>query len=135
MAQRKFMIDGGFETSDNSVIDGDLQIVGNLMMGSTVINFAAWSELTVSATVDSNTKHVINTATGAITMTMPAGPVFGDEVRIIDGDGNASTNNITINGNGNNIQGDATDLVIETDRAAFSLVYYNAANGWLLMEI
>ena len=46
----------------------------------------------------------------------------------------AATNNITINRNGSKIQGLDENMIIDVDRAGFSLVYYNIANGWLLME-
>jgi hypothetical protein len=59
---------------------------------------------------------------------------MGDEIRIIDVTGNASTNNITVSRNGHNIQGAASDLTINIDRAGIGLVYYNSAQGWVLIE-
>ena len=70
----------------------------------------------------------------AKTVTLPASAVMGDEIRIIDATGNASTNNITVARNGHNIVGSATDLIINTDRAGIGLVYYNATQGWILIE-
>ena len=65
---------------------------------------------------------------------MPSSATLGDEVRIIDGTGNAGTNSITVARNGHKIQGAAADLTVSTARAAFGLVYYNTAQGWLLTE-
>ena len=48
--------------------------------------------------------------------------------------GNAATNNITIARNGHKIEGDASNLIIDVDRAAFGLVYYNTAQGWVMTE-
>jgi hypothetical protein len=48
--------------------------------------------------------------------------------------GNASTNNITVSRNGHKIQGAASDLIINVDRAGIGLVYYNSAQGWILIE-
>jgi len=75
----------------------------------------------------------IDTST-AKTVTLPPSATMGDEIRIIDVTGNASTNNITVSRNGHNIQGAASDLTINIDRAGIGLVYYNSAQGWVLIE-
>ena len=93
----------------------------------------AWAEKTLAYTAVAGNRLIVDTST-AVTVTLPASASIGDEVRIIDGTGNAGTNNITIARNGHKIQGDASDLTISTDRAAFGLVYYNVANGWVLTE-
>ena len=68
------------------------------------------------------------------TLTLPASAGIGDEIRIIDATGQSGTNNITVARNSHKIQGDASDLTISTNRAAFELVYFNVAQGWLLAE-
>ena len=97
-------------------------------------NPRTWIERTSGTPITSGSRNIVDTSSVAITLTLPLNPNFGDEVRIIDGTGNASTNNITINRNTNNIQGQSTDLVIDIDRAGIGLVYYNATNGWILIE-
>ena len=97
-------------------------------------NASTWSEVTSNTTVEANTKNIIDCSGGAVNVTLPATPTLGDEVRVIDGTGNASTNNITILRNGNNIQGSADNLTIDIDRAAIGLVFYNATQGWILIE-
>ena len=91
-----------------------------------------WRETAVSYTVDAGTKLIVDTLTGAVTVTLPASPIFGDEVKIIDGTGNAGTNNITINRNSNKILGADSDFTLDVNRAAVDLVYYNAAQGWIV---
>ena len=71
-------------------------------------------------------------SSGAITITLPASPTIGMQVKIIDGDGNAGTNNITVDGGAEKVQGDAADMTISTNSAAVSLVYYDSGNGWRL---
>ena len=93
-----------------------------------------WTERSASISVGSNTKNIVDCSGGAITVTFPLSPVFGDEIRVIDGTGNAATNNITINRNGNKIQGAADNFIIDVNRAAVGFVYYNAAQGWILIE-
>jgi hypothetical protein len=68
-------------------------------------------------------------------MTLPSSGTLGDEISIIDGTGNASTRAITVARNGGKIQGDASDMVVTTDRAAFTLAYYNSTQGWLLTNV
>jgi hypothetical protein len=53
----------------------------------------------------------------------------------MDYTGAASTHNITIARNGNNIMGSAADLTISTDNAAIGLVYSDATYGWRLTEV
>ena len=55
----------------------------------------------------------------------------GNEVTIIDSGNFAASNNITIGRNSSNINGSAGDLVINTNSAAFTLVYANTARGWV----
>ena len=78
--------------------------------------------------------YFVNTTSGAITATLPGSASIGDEVSIIDYAGTADTNNITIGRNSHKIQGDASDLTVSTERAAFTLVYVDATQGWLLKD-
>ena len=72
--------------------------------------------------------------TSAKTVTLPSLALIGDEIRIIDATGNAATNNITVARNGHKIQAADSDFIIDINRAAIGLVYYNVAQGWLLTE-
>ena len=93
-----------------------------------------WAEKSTAYTVVAGEKLFVDCSAATVTVTLPSTAALGDEIRIIDATGNSSTNNITIARNGHNIQGDASDLTIDTDRAAFGLVYYNVSQGWLLSE-
>ena len=78
--------------------------------------------------------YFINTTGGVITATLPSSATIGNEVSIIDYAGTADTNNITIGRNGHNIQGAASDMTVSTERAAFTLVYVDSTQGWLLRD-
>jgi len=79
--------------------------------------------------------YFVDTTSGAITATLPASPSLGDSINFIDAAGTFDTNNLTVARNGNPIQGDNTaDLTVSVKRAAFSLVFYNATQGWLLVN-
>ncbi len=93
----------------------------------------AWqSVITSNTTMVAGRGYFVNTTSGAITMTLPSSASQGDTIQIIDYAGTADTNNITIGRNSHKIQGDAADLTVSTERAAFSLVYVDATQGWLL---
>lgn len=64
----------------------------------------------------------VDTAGGAYTITLPLNPVVGQAYDIVDSTGHAGANNITISGNGHNINGAAT-TTISTNYGALSLVY------------
>ena len=94
-----------------------------------------WTELITNVTAEAGSHYIVDTSvTGGVTITLPTVAELGDEIRVIDGFGTASQFNITIARNGHNIQGRADDLIIQTDRSAFGLVYYNAEQGWILTE-
>jgi hypothetical protein len=57
------------------------------------------------------TGYPMNTTSGALTVTLPASPTAGSMISILDYAGTAATNNITINPNGNKIQGTTTNRV------------------------
>jgi len=78
--------------------------------------------------------YFVNTASAAITATLPGSPVLGDFISFIDYAGTFDTNNLTVARNGNNIQGSASDLTVSVERAGFTLVYVDGTQGWLLQN-
>ena len=96
--------------------------------------YKKWRAITAAETVQAGAQLLCNTSGGAFTVTLPASPALGDEVRLLDATGQAATNNITVNRNGKPIQVSAANLTIATNRAAIGLVFYNDAQGWLLIE-
>lgn len=81
-------------------------------------------------TTVSGNGYFVNTTSAAITATLPASPSAGDIVGIQDYAGTSGTNAITIGRNGSNINGDASDLLIEKSDAAAVLIYVDATEGW-----
>ena len=73
-----------------------------------------------------------NTTSSAFTIPLPAGTI-GDQVSIIDYAGTFDSNNCTIAANGSEkIHGSTDDLTVATERAAFTLVFTDSTQGWLL---
>jgi len=74
---------------------------------------------------------LVDTSGGARTITLPASPATGAEVTFIDADYTFDTNNLTVGRNGSNIANSASDLVVNTEGAGFTLVYTGDATvGW-----
>ena len=116
-------------------IGGTLKFNGATLSGDTleITGGTSWqAEKTSGFTAVAGEGYFCNTTSGAFTVTLPASPTLGDEVSIVDASGTADTNNITIGRNSNNIQGAAENLTISVERAAFTLVYFNATQGWVL---
>ena len=90
--------------------------------------------ITGNTTMVAGRGYFVNTTSIAITMTLPISAVRGDEVWIVDYAGTFDTNNLTVGRNGHNIQGDASDLTVSTERAGFTLVYVDSTQGWLLRD-
>ena len=85
---------------------------------------------TASFTAVAGEGYFVNTAGGVITVTLPASPSIGDTVAIVDF-GSASTNNITINRNGSNIEGSATNDLFTSNNQSEILVYSDGTRGWV----
>jgi hypothetical protein len=83
-------------------------------------------------TVAANDRYFIDTTAGAQTVNLPASPLVGDQVSLLDLSGTFDTNNLTIGRNSLNIMGVAEDMIVSTENAAIQLVYTGATNGWKL---
>ena len=94
-----------------------------------------YSAVSTNTSAVAGYRYIVDTNTSNITITLPSSATLGDEVMIIDGTGNASVHEITVGRNGSNIQGGASNMTVTTDRAAFTLVYYNSTQGWLLTNV
>lgn len=105
---------------------------GNLSFGE-VTGGEAWQAVkTGNFNAVASEGYFINTTSGAITATLPASPSLGDFITFIDYAGTFDTNNLTIGRNGKPIQGAASDLTVSIERSAFTLVYVDSTQGWLL---
>jgi hypothetical protein len=93
-----------------------------------------YNAISSATTAVAGNTYIVDTGS-AVTVTLPASAAIGDTVAVIDGTGTAATNNITIGRNSHKIQGDAADMTVSLNRAAFELVYYNATHGWLLTKV
>lgn len=102
----------------------------NVALGANVA-LGSWSSVSVNSniTLTRNYNHFVDTS-AARTLTLPASPSAGDELRIFDVTGSSATNNITVARNGSNINGVADNLTIDANYAGVILIYLNASYGW-----
>jgi hypothetical protein len=90
-----------------------------------------WRAVSANTTTQPGAGLLVNTSGGARTITLPASPATGDFVSFIDAGYTFDTNNLTVGRNGSNITNTATDLVVNTEGAGFTLVYSGDATvGW-----
>ena len=116
-------------------LGGTLKFNGATLSGDTleITGGTSWQTVKTSGfTAVAGEGYFCNTTSSAFTATLPTSPTQGDEVSFIDYAGTFDTNNLTIGRNSHNIQGVAEDLTVSVERSAFSLVYVDVTQGWLL---
>ena len=75
--------------------------------------------------------YPVNTTSGAITVTLPASPTAGQQIGITDYAGTFTTNNCTINANGNKISGSTSNIILPSNREGAAIIYVDSTQGWL----
>ena len=143
--------------------DGDVKIKGEVGIGTTTLsqlsydattdqlvwfnkslnrNVPLWGSDTYLRTINSNTTitswttALCDTAsTGAFTLTLPASPVQGDRIKIVDYKRNFDSAALTIGRNGKPIMGDSADMTVSTEGAAFEIMFIDNTDGWVIMNI
>lgn len=78
-----------------------------------------------------NNGYLVNTATGNVTITLPAAPTLGDIVTIVDYAGVASANAFILYAAGNKIQGNTLNVNFQSSGSALGLVYTDSTRGWI----
>ena len=87
---------------------------------------------TTGFTATAGNSYPCNTTSAAFTVTLPASPVAGNQVGIIDYAGTFATNNVTLGRNGSNIIGVASNYVLTTNRESVILTYIDSTQGWVV---
>ena len=103
---------------------------------TTISGGASWQAVITAdpANATAGEGYFCNTTGGAFTVTLPTSATIGDEISFIDYAATFDSNNLTIGRNSHNIQGAGADLTVAVERAAFTLVYVDATQGWLLKD-
>ena len=103
---------------------------------TTISGGTSWQSVTTGTTVTTvaGSGYPINTTSNVCTATLPAGTV-GDEVSFIDYARTFDTNNLTVASNSTEkIYASTDDLTVAVEGSAFTLVYVDATQGWLLKD-
>jgi hypothetical protein len=78
--------------------------------------------------------YFADTSSAAFTITLPASPSAGNVVAISDYTGTFATNNLTVGRNSSNINGAASDLILNADNTTATLIYVDATEGWRVID-
>lgn len=117
-----------FNNSGNIVFpDSTVQTTAYVVSAEPKFNVVAAS---FTATV--NTRYGVSTTATAVTVDLPPSPSIGDAVFFADAGGSFSSNNLTINRNGNTIMGSAANTVVNVNGDSLGL-FWNGST-WRLYE-
>ena len=109
---------------------------GGVLSWTTITGGQSWQAVITAdpANAVAGRGYFCNTTSGAFTVTLPTSATIGDEISFVDYAGTFDSNNLTVGRNSHNIQGAGSDLTVAVERAAFTLVYVDATQGWLLRD-
>ena len=112
---------------------GTLQAATALYVEDEVKSGAPWAAVDDTDSpyaATANTRLLVDTTNGAVTVNLPATPATGEYVEFVDAAGKFDVNNLTVGRNSLNIMGLAEDMTVAKLNASFRLVYANATSGW-----
>ena len=94
-----------------------------------------WRAVSAAETVQAGAQLLVNTNGGGVTVTLPASPSTGDMVTFVDQGYDFNSNALVVGRNSSNIANAASNLTVNTQGAAFSLVFSgDATTGWTYTE-
>jgi len=80
-------------------------------------------------------KVFLDSTTQTFGITLPTTPNDGFEVELVDVGSNLTTNNVSIAYNGNNIEGLAENLILDTNGISIRMVFVNSTIGWKILYL
>jgi len=89
---------------------------------------------TTAFTAVSNKGYFCNTTSASFIVTLPASPTVGDVISLKDYANTFDTNNLTLNPNGNKIQGTTSNFTISVEGANSQFIYVDTTRGWVLTD-
>ena len=109
---------------------------GGVLSWTTITGGPSWQAVITAdpANATAGEGYFCNTTASGFTVTLPTSAAIGDTVSFIDYAGTFDSNALTVGRNSHNIQGAGADLTVSVERAAFSLIYVDVTQGWLLTE-
>ena len=119
--------------STAGITGGTIDNQGTITGLAGVINWDTTAK-TTGFTAVSNTGYFCNTTSATFTVTLPASPTAGDVIGLKDYANTFDTNKLSIDPNGNNIQGSASNFDITVEGTAAQFIYVDATRGWVLTD-
>ena len=98
------------------------------------IDWQTGSIKTSGFTASANEGYFCNTTSAAFTVTLPASPTAGDVIAVKDYANTFDTNNLTLNPNGNKINGSTNNYPINIEGASGELIYIDSTQGWKFLD-
>ena len=92
--------------------------------------FTITSSAITAYTAVAGDQLLIDTTQTTVTISLPAAPVTGDEVSIIDARGTFGSNNVTVNRNGKLINSNTSNLALAINGQSITLVFVDSTRGW-----
>jgi len=141
-----FQIRDSFDLLGNAIIFGSTPLNGSIIEVSTFVVGAAsgsgsstpamsWSIIDANTTATINKGYFVDTTAGQVTLTLPSSASLGDTIRVSDVAGTFGSNQCVVNGNGNKIQNQTSNLLLDYNQASIGLVFSSSTYGWKLMEL
>lgn len=116
-----------------TVVDGSLAYAK--FNSSIAGSVAQWSIISTATLAVNGTWYMVDTTSGAVTLTLPATPSAGNMFQIIDVASKFDVHNCTVARNGNKIMGVSSDMTISTVNTGICLVWSNSTFGWRLTHV
>lgn len=121
-----------YNTDLNTLESANATAWANVGSGSASSGGATWQPVQNSNFIAvTGSAYLVNTYTGNVTVTLPASPTFGQELRFVDYGGYFSANGLIIYGNGNKILGNTANVTMTTNTASLLMVYTDNNKGWI----
>jgi hypothetical protein len=111
-------------------LDHPIKVVANIGMPAVGADKAEFLVKTGTYTAKPGDKIFADTSGGAFTITLPANPGFGAEVEIFDPTEDWDVNPVTVARNGQRIDGEEEDDILDVEGASVRYVFFNATQGW-----
>jgi hypothetical protein len=126
------------DSGDTFVIPSGVTITNNgTATGFGPTGAVSWNTTKITADPNpavSGVGYFADTSSAAFTVTLPAAPSAGDIVALSDYTGTWGANNLTVGRNSSNINGAASDLVLNQNNTTATLIYVDGTEGWRVID-
>lgn len=102
---------------------------GAAQVSEAITSAVKWQVKSAAYTASADEKVAADVSGGAWTLTLPASPEAGDSVEVAVTSGDPAENNLTIDGNGETISGDAT-LIVDAAISPLTLTLIYNSTEW-----